>query len=64
MVKKTTLSLPFKIGIIIILMIGIFIALSKDENGSIMRAFGFLNMIAFFAGPFILYFIFSKNKTD
>ena len=62
MVKKTALSL--KIGIIITLMIGTFIALSKDENGSIMRAFGFLNMIAFFAGPFILYFIFSKNKTD
>ncbi|HJM16423.1 MAG TPA: hypothetical protein QF851_03105 [Flavobacteriales bacterium] len=64
MAEKTTPSLSLKMGIIIILMMwGSFIALSTYEGGSIMRAYGFLNMIGFLAGPFILYILF-KNKTD
>ncbi len=63
--KTSSLSFKFYLkGIIIILIvIGTIIALSTDEDGSIMRAYGFLNMIGFLAGPFILYILF-KNKTD
>tara|TARA_B110000438_G_scaffold212119_1_gene204216 strand:- start:199 stop:393 length:195 start_codon:yes stop_codon:yes gene_type:complete len=64
MAEKTVPSLSFKMGIIIILMMmGSFIVLSTDEDGSIMHAYGFLNMIGFLASPFILYILF-KNKTD
>ena len=64
MAEKTVPSLSFKMGIIIILMMmGSFIVLSTDEDGSIMRAYGFLNMIGFLASPFILYILF-KNKKD
>ena len=64
MAEKTTPPLSFKMGIIIILMMmGSFIVLSTDEDGSIMRAYGVLNMIGFLASPFVLYILF-KNKTD
>ena len=63
--EETAPSLPFTIGIIIILIpIVIFILSSFDEDSPIMRASGFLNMIMFLASPFILYSILSKNKTD
>ena len=62
--EETAPSFPFKIGIIIVLWIIIFIAFYTDEDGPIMRAFGFLNMILFLASPFVLYSILSKNKTD
>ena len=63
MPKKPPL-LSFKMGIIIMLMMmASFITLSTDEDGSIMRAYGFLNVIGFLASPFILYILF-KNKTD
>ena len=62
--EETAPSFPFKIGIIIVFWIIIFIAFYTDEDGPIMRAFGFLNMILFLASPFVLYSILSKNKTD
>ena len=63
--EETAPSLPFRMGIIIILIpFVIFILSSFDEDSPIMRAFGFFNMIMFLAGPFILYSILSKNKTD
>jgi len=62
--EETAPSFPFKIGIIIVFWIIIFIAFYTDEDGPIMRAYGFLNMIMFLAFPFILYSILSKNKTD
>ena len=65
MAEKTAPSLPFKLGIaIIVIAIGTFIVFYTDEDGPIMRAYGFLSMIAFLASPFILYSILSKNKTD
>jgi len=62
--EETAPSFPFKIGIIIVLWIIIFIAFYTDEDGPIMRAFGFLSMIMSLTFPFILYSILSKNKTD
>tara|TARA_B100000686_G_scaffold29174_1_gene29569 strand:+ start:772 stop:969 length:198 start_codon:yes stop_codon:yes gene_type:complete len=65
MSEETGPSLPFRIGIgVIVIVIGFFIEFYIDEDSLISRTHGFLAMIFVLTSPFVLYSLLSKNKED
>ena len=65
MAEETGPSLPFRIGIgVIVITIGFFIEFYTDEDSLISRTYGFLAMIFVLTSPFVLYSLLSKNKED